>query len=260
MARGDLATACAQLDESFNLDPAVGTQLNLATCEARTGKVISALDRFKLALTRLPKDDFRVAFTNEQIAKLSARVARFSFHFVEPPPNGTHVRCDKHEVTTFDGWVSVDPGRHAVVVEAPGRPAKKSEVSIDDGESKQVDLEVPAAMPTHAAVISPIVVAPEPPPAPSSTRRALMFGSFGLAVAGIAVGTVTGIMTANAASTYRDHCNGDGACDPDGLSAAQTGKTVSVVSPVAFSIGAAFAVIGTVLWLTSPSGPSRASR
>src|SRR5262245_42280867 len=114
MARGDLATACARLDESLKLDFAIGTLLNLATCEERRGKVASALEHFKLALSRLPKDDFRVGFTTERIGVLSPRVARISFHFATPPPPGTRVTCDGIEVSSVDTPMSVDPGTHPI--------------------------------------------------------------------------------------------------------------------------------------------------
>jgi hypothetical protein len=253
MAHGDLPTACARLDESLKLDPAVGTLLNLATCEERSGKLVAALEHFKLALSRLGTGDFRVGFTNEQITLLARRVPRLTLHFATPPPRRTRVTCDGIEVTSFDAPIVVDPGTHRIVVEHPGRPSRRLETSVHEGEEKRIEVEVASAAPVFA-------VAPTPPARePSDRWRALTFGALGIGGIGIATGTITGIMAINAADTYKEHCV-NGACDPEGLSAAETGRTVSVVSPIAFAVGAAFAALGAALFFTRPSAEDRSSK
>jgi hypothetical protein len=64
-------------------------------------------------------------------------------------------------------------------------------------------------------------------------------------------GTITGVLTLNAAGTYRDHC-ARGECDSEGLSAASTGRTVSIISPIAFAVGAVGLGLGTYMLLSAP--------
>jgi hypothetical protein len=93
---------------------------------------------------------------------------------------------------------------------------------------------------------------------PDGGRRTAAYVVGGVGVAGLIAGTVTGILTMTAASTYRDHCNAAGACDPTGLDAASTGRTVQVVSPIAFALGALAVGTGAYLLITSrrPDGPT----
>jgi len=70
-ARGDLATACAEFAESQRLDPAVGTLLNLADCEARSGDTSAAREHYEAARAQMTPGDARHRFASDQIAALS---------------------------------------------------------------------------------------------------------------------------------------------------------------------------------------------
>jgi hypothetical protein len=267
MARGDIATACGRFAESLKLDPAVGTLLNLATCEERSGKLSVALEHFTSARTQLGKDDFRVAFTTERIATLSHRVARITVRFVATgpasPPPGARVLRDGVEVdpAALNAPLVVDPGAHVVVVELSGQPPQRTELTLREGEEKVVEVG-PKPSPASS---SEVAAGPLPARAAAGadtdgTRRTLTFVTAGVGVAGLAVGAVTGLMTLSAASTYRTHCK-DGLCDADGLSAASTGRTVSVVSPIAFAVGGVFAIASVYLFVSTPaSKPASGSR
>jgi hypothetical protein len=74
-ARGDLTTACSQFAESQKLDPAVGTLLNLADCETRTGQSSAALEHYQAARAQMSPEDTRRQFANDQIASLSPKPA-----------------------------------------------------------------------------------------------------------------------------------------------------------------------------------------
>lgn len=149
MSRSDLATACARFADSLKLDPAVGTGLNLAACEERSGRLAAALEHFTAARAQLAKDDFRIAFTSEQIAKLSRRVAHLTLRLPTPPAPETRVVRDGIEVApaAFNVATIVDPGPHAVVVEARDRSPSKLRITLAEGEEKIVEL--PALVPSR---------------------------------------------------------------------------------------------------------------
>jgi hypothetical protein len=77
-------------------------------------------------------------------------------------------------------------------------------------------------------------------------------------VAGLAIGAVTGIMAMGDASTFKNNCSADGACqNQSGIDAANAGKTASLLSTIGFIGGAVVAGVGVYLLLTSgPSSPS----
>jgi hypothetical protein len=256
MARGDFATACARLSESLKLDPAVGTMLNLATCEERSGKIASALERFTAARNQLPADDFRVKFTTERITSLSQRVARLTVRVPSPTDRGGRVLRDGLELApaALDVPVPVDPGVHVVVLETAtkGQPAQTKELTLREGEERVVELRREKAPTTGAP---PASVATSTKEDGRGGRRTLALVAAGVGVAGLATGAVTGLFAIDAASTYKTHCE-NGVCDPDGMDAASTGRTMSVVSPVAFGVGAIGAIASGYLFLSEPK-PAR---
>src|SRR5262245_37669831 len=56
---GDYERACKQLRESDRIEPAVGTELNLATCEEKRGNIATAWQLYRAAVDKLPQADER---------------------------------------------------------------------------------------------------------------------------------------------------------------------------------------------------------
>jgi hypothetical protein len=261
MARGDLATACARFRESAKLDPAVGTRLNLAACEEKSGQPSAALRDFLAAQAQLAKDDFRVAFTAERIAALSQRVAYITITASAIPPTGTRVVRDGDEVTSA-AWnvrVPVDPGPHVVALEVPGKSAFRAELTLREREEKVFDLaqEITRLPPARTEPApSPVAPAPAREATSGGARRTAAYVVTGAGVATLALGATAGILTVAAASTYRDNCT-NGVCNDAGFDAASRGRTLSVVSPVALALGAIATGAGIYLFATStPARPS----
>jgi hypothetical protein len=85
-------------------------------------------------------------------------------------------------------------------------------------------------------------------------------GAVGLA--GLAVGTVTGILTLTAKSTVDADCGIGGvrtACTSTGQSAADRAETTGLASTIGFSVGTAGVVMATVLWVVRPKAPASSS-
>jgi hypothetical protein len=82
-ARGDLTMACAGFAESQRLDPAVGTLLNLADCEARSGRADDARAHYEDARSQMTPGDARRQFATDQISLLSSKAT--GGVGVEPP-------------------------------------------------------------------------------------------------------------------------------------------------------------------------------
>ena len=246
MARGDNATACTQFAESQRLDPAPGTLLNVAQCEEKEGKLTASLTHLNEVLEALPKDDFRVPYARAQLVALKPRVPMVTVTLAKAT-SGARVTRDDVELRegSFGVALPVDPGPHAFVVRAEGRLDAREQVTLREGQQLTVALSVGGIAPVRDAAADT-----------NSGRRTLAIGAFAVGGAGLVTGIVTGLLFAGSASTYRNHCDASG-CDDEGLSAASRGKTLNVVSPIAFGVGALGAGLGTYFLLTSKRAPAR---
>jgi hypothetical protein len=152
--RGDHAEACRLFTDSLALSRRGATLLNLGACHDKLGKLVAALDFWRQGVSELAVDDKRRGPAEERIAALEQRVPRLR---VEPPsdlPAGTEVRVDGAALTTPE--IALDPGRHEVVLVAPGHADTRVVVQLAEASREVVKLD-----------LGPSLVAPAPPPAPA---------------------------------------------------------------------------------------------
>ena len=173
MLAGRFEHGCADLKESFHLDPRPGALFTLAECEARAGRSASAVKHYEefLALVeRLPRaqrdrhrDRVRVAQT-EKLA-LESRISRLKL-VASQTPAGIVVR---HDGRTLDGSalgvpLPVDPGEHVIALQLPDGTQREQRIVLAEGESREVLLSEMLAAPPPT---------PPTPPAPASARETL---------------------------------------------------------------------------------------
>jgi hypothetical protein len=266
--RGDYATACARFNESYKLVATAGTLLNLGDCEQHLGHYVTALARFRRALGELPAGDERIDIARSAIADLVTRVPHVTVMLAPGPTPATHVTLDGAplERSQLGTSVEVDPGRHVVMAGRDGHLERKYVLELAESQSRGVVVE-------PGASLEPAAPAPPPPAAPppraatdegapghrSSTKRTLGFVIGGVGIAGIAAGSVFGIMALGDKSTRDAHCPGPGnTCDPTGVDAVHAGSRDATVSTVAFIVGGAALATGAYLVLTSRPSHSAA--
>lgn len=258
---GDWTTACPRFAESQRLDPGAGTLINLADCEEHLGKWADAWQHWREAADALgPKDD-RLPRVRQRIAAAEKRVPHLTIKLApSAAPNLTILRDDVLLGTASIGLaLPINPGKHVVVVQAPGRADRRYEVRAAEGERQELVVEAgPAAatgpVPGRANPAGPPVLRPqEPKKAGGFSTMGWVVG--GLGVAGLALGGVTGLM-AMGKKSMDEHCGADG-CDPQGMDAASSGKTLSTVSTVGFIAGAVGVGVGAWLILASPTSSTR---
>jgi hypothetical protein len=256
MEAGHYATGCPALAESFRLDPKAGALFTLAECEAKWGRIASASAHYDDYVKRLARmtpaqramQGERERVATGQLEALKKRVPTLAV-ILPPAPAGT--------VVTKDGVVMgepslgtplpIDPGEHVIVVRTPGGGVYETKVVVAENESKKETLVVPSdPAPARSIVDTP------PPPVTTNTRTPWILGAFGGALAGTAVGTVTGILVLDKKSVIDANC-ADTACNPDGLAAADAAETLGAVSTVSFAVAGVALAAGIVLLVTSPS-------
>jgi hypothetical protein len=260
MEAGRYDQGCPSLGESYTLDPRPGTLFTLAECEAKRGRTATALARYDEYLTLfagLPPDKRAKQGDREAIAKaqrsaLEREVPKLTLVLAPGAPAGTVIKRDGAVVAaaTLGAPVSVDPGEHVVTTQAPGGAVTETRVTLGKSESRQATLEVKA--PSESGSIE----APPPVGAPSdsgpSGQRVGAYAAGGIGIAGLVLGGIMGGLTLGKKGVITDHCM-DTACDAEGLAAAESSKTLGLVSTIGFVVGAAGVGVGAVLLLTEPS-------
>jgi hypothetical protein len=184
------------------------------------------------------------------------------------------VTIDGHALTDkLDGTaLRVDPGEHAFTFGVIGQPAIVRTFIVKEGEKRRRERIVFSGTPDAATGLVPIpplppalpTQAPDTAPAKSEaasashrwgTQRVVGLTAGGLGVAGIAVGSVFGLLTFSAVSAQKAACPASGAACADRASAASdhsSGATDGAVSTVAFIAGGALIVAGVALFFTVP--------
>jgi hypothetical protein len=244
--RGDWETACPKLRESQRLDPAAGTLLNLADCEEHRGKVATAWQLFRQVVDSLPANDERAPLAGKRASALEKRLPHLTVRLVGSVPAG--VKVTRNEVELSEGSLGsalpVDPGAYTVTVSAPGRATTTTSVTVVEAATSAVDAQVGA--PTDGAAGGDIK-------ASKSTRTAgWVMG--GIGVAGLAVGGVAGILTLGHKSTVDDNCNANTkTCNSTGYDAAQSGKTLGLITTTGLIVGAVGIGVGAYLILSNGS-------
>ncbi len=164
MLEGRFEEACPKLELSQQLEPKVGTMLNLAVCHERLGMIASAWVEFQQArdaATAEGREEQR-RLAQERIDVLGPRVPWLT---VKVPPairvEGLAVALDGAPVDDAE-WgapMPIDPGEHVLVAAAPGHEPRQLRFTIAVSSRKTV---------TVAALVP---LEPEPTPEPRARRR-----------------------------------------------------------------------------------------
>lgn len=232
-ARGDNAAACQRFRESYRIEPAVGTLLNIAICDEALHRLADAWEGYQHVADRLAADDDRVPLVRERIAALDVRLPRLTLRANRKAPPG-EVQRDGVALTAaaFGVPLPVDPGQHRIVVRAPQREVREYVVLVAEGQRVTVDIEPgpPAAAPgTRVAGSVPF-------------RQQAEYSLFGAGIASLVVTGVTAAMFFHADATLNEHCPTSSQCDDVGLQAAGSADRLRTVALVSGAISlAAFA-------------------
>lgn len=235
MKDGNYVKACSKFRESQRLDPEPGTMLNLALCEEKRGKLATAWDLYHGAIDKLPAGDERIKVAQDRADALEKRLPKLTVKLAEDAPAGTTVKRDdmKLESGSLGAPLPVDPGAHTIVASAPGHAPRTFKVQLAEGESQTLQVEPGAA--------GAAVGGEDGTGARGGSSKTLGYVFGGIGVAGVVVGSVTGIMAIAKHSTVTDpaHCDqSTRVCDSTGASAASSGKTLGAITTASYIVGA----------------------
>jgi hypothetical protein len=270
LKRDDWLTACPLFDESMRLDASVGAAINIARCQERAGKTLTAWREFKRAseLNRNANSEVINAasdeFINAALARLEPRIPRIALH-APNAPRDLHVEIHGQKVSDLSQELQLDPGSYPLVATASGYQKLELTVEASDGSTTDVQIALQPE-PKPALVEPPPAVTPASPPA--SARDAGMNGQAltGLVIGGVGgvailASAVTGGLALGASNDLEDlNCTelpGERlACDPGAIDTAKKtksrGETLALTSTITLFSGLALLGGGLAVFFTAP--------
>jgi hypothetical protein len=163
---GDYAQACPKFEDSFRLDPGIGTNFNLADCLEHVGRPASAWSRFLdvAAATKAAGQVERERVARARATALEPKLAHLVVAVTAPVP-GLVVERDGVPVgmSSLGIPVPVDPGDHLIEATAPGKKLWSTTATVPDGPMT-VAISVAALedLPPEVSAPSAAAVAPGP--------------------------------------------------------------------------------------------------
>jgi hypothetical protein len=272
MKSRDFASACPKLEESFRLDPATGTLVNLAGCEEQLGRTASAWQHWRAAADRLSAGDKRRNVALARASALEKVLPRLTISLAPSAPPDTRVKRDGTLLGSPSLGVALplDPGRHTVVASAAGRQDREIEVVLQDRDQRSLVVEPGPVETTSSGPVAPVDPAPVaastrapapdlPPPrsvdrAPGSTGSSSVLGYalLGTGALGLGAGAFFGLSAAAArreASSLCPDASGASVCWSSASDSLDRDKRYSLYADVGFAVGLVTASAGLYLLL-----------
>ena len=135
-AKGRFAEACPKFEASQQLDPGLGTLLNLADCYEKVGKTASAWAEYRdaLPLARAAGSKVRLDLATSRAAALESRLSKLTIRVSSATSAvpGLEIRRDGAVMlqAELDSALPVDPGSHTLEASAPGKQRWSTTVQI----------------------------------------------------------------------------------------------------------------------------------
>ncbi len=279
---GDYPAACQKFEESDKLDPALGTELNLASCYEKGGRTASAWAMFRrvAAVAKTKKQADREKLARDRADALESVLSRLTI--VVPDAvrvSGLSVRRNGEPVdpALYGQPVPIDPGAIEIEASAPGK--RTFEKSLSLARSQNETLTVPALEDESAAaapapppdappqVTTMPVDAPPAEPAPppdesgsGSSQRTIGLVVGGVGIVGLAVGGYFGLRAQSKNDDSKSEClpSDPNRCSARGVSLRDDARSAGNVATVAGGLGLAAVIGGAVLYFTAPSSAGSA--
>ena len=271
MTKGNFVEACPKFEASQQLDPGLGTMLNLAECYEKTGRTASAWAEYREAipLARAAGSKARQDLAPERAQALQERLSTLTIRAMSGEDDSAHleIRRDGVPVQTAElgSPIPVDPGEHVIEVKAPGKQPWSAKVQVG-ADAAKVQVDIPklepasgdAPPPSATPASQPVTSDTAPPPAATkssgSGQRTAGLIAAGVGVVGVGLGTVFGLQASGNWSDAKGECQAyPYGCSQKGLDLRSDAKSQATLSTVGFIAGGALLGLGAVLYFTAPS-------
>lgn len=265
---GHYPEACPKLERSLQLDPAIGTEFNLADCHEHIGRLASAYRHY-----RTVEKSAHVAGKAEREAAAQARLTalkpKLGWLRVEPAPGSAVAKLEvdgealsPSAANESPEGLPLDPGARKVQAVSTAKDTWTQTVDVQPGATVTVT-------PFKDALDRRARLASSSERGGTQRTVAVAVGAVGLT--GLVVGGVTGILSLTTHNEAVELGGPLGCADPsrpctgpqaEAEKAADTwtrATTFGNVSTVAFIVGGVAAATAIVLYVTAPKGRAPAS-
>lgn len=244
-AAGNLVDACKKYDEALQYNrSAVGTLLNVGLCNEQAGKYATAVTYYTQARDLAREHSFveHQTAAEERLAVALPLVAHLAIVFAEKAASMKLVIDEQIVALDKSGDIPVDPGRHHVVVTAPGRVPYETYVDVEKSGRKSVSvprLDYPVTVTSNSR---------------KTVGKILTYSGAGLVATGIGIGVY-------AFAKYGGQV-GDGkncrdtsppSCNPEGLRNIDDARTFGTFGTIVGISGLAVLGAGAYLWFFGPT-------
>jgi hypothetical protein len=273
---GRYEAACPPIEQSYRIDPRIGTLFALAECESKRGRLATAVARYdaylaehgKLSREKKAKQGDRALVARRQVQLLRPELPRLTLVLPREAPRGMVVRCDGATVAedALGTPIPLDPGDHLITTAAPGGALSELRLKLARGQQLRLVLTVVAAPVAATPLAGSSPGAPSTPPLPvvatdahpTSGRRVTAYVTGGVGLAGLIVGGVLGGLALGQKSIVDASCTptadpGTLGCHHEGYQASRNLQQLGLWSTVGFAAGLAGGVVAVVLFATEPA-------
>lgn len=262
MDQGRFSDACPKFAESNRLDRGAGTLIHLGDCYEKNKQLASAWATYREATSAaqaLGRAEWE-KLAKERAAALEPKLAKLVVKVPKDTPKMSVTR-DGVEVAraSWNVEIPVDAGKHAFEATAPGHQTWKTNIAVaKDGDKVEVVVPELASDPTGGAGSGGGGSASTS--SGSSSQATIGWVVGGVGVVALGVGAVTGLMAISKNNDAKGVCPNDGPCrDRDAVDAADSAKSLGMVSTIGFVAGGVLLAGGVALVLTAPKSRERAS-
>jgi hypothetical protein len=270
---GDLPKALDAYKKAHDLMHVPTTGLALARTHVALGHLVEGRD-VALEVVRLSHEpneppifeDARKR-SKELEASLKARIPSLKIAIKGGP--AAKVAIDDTDIAALllGEPIAMNPGHHVIVAKNADGIEARAEADLAEREAKEIELVLPEAKPV--TVVAPAVT---PPPSKkvvtlggddeargqrTTAANVLVYGGFGVAIAGVAAGTIAGVIVLGKANDVKPKCEND-ICDPAARSDLDSAKSLALISTIGYAVAGAGTIAG-VIGLILPKRPAAGS-
>ncbi|AUX22319.1 uncharacterized protein SOCEGT47_028200 [Sorangium cellulosum] len=268
-AANNCAAALAKFQAVARVRRTPQVLFNIAECEARLGRLVSALGHFRLAAAAAAGDPGAqdvTANVGARIEDLELRIPRLAIRRGQGALTAT-ILLDGSELgaAEMSADIPVDPGAHVITARIGDREAVRETVTLGERDARTVEVVIAEPPPdprTAASPPDPRTAAPPgdprtaaPPPALSADAPTPAAGPSrvpGLVAlgAGLASGVVGGVFLGLRGGTLSELdalCGGDTSCPRSARPIADRGRLYTGIAEATIGLGVAGVAVGVAL-------------